>query len=95
MADSTTDGIQQRSIAKIEGDFAVFRVGMHIHHLWKVHKWVPVFRNMTKIINELEAEDSGLLGWEGKLGVWNHEIIQYWRSAEALEKYAVDPDGEH
>ena len=50
---------------------------------------------MTKIINELEAEDSGLLGWEGKLGIWDHEIIQYWRSAEALEKYAVDPDGEH
>lgn len=86
---------QERAVAEIEGDFVVFRIGIRVHKLWKLHKWVPIFSQMTDMVNELEESDSGLLGVDGKLGIRNHEMIQYWRSVEEIEQYALNPDAEH
>ena len=61
------DIISERVTADIEGEFVVFRIGMRINKLWKVHKWAPVFVAMPRMLRELEADpDSGLLG--GMLG---------------------------
>jgi hypothetical protein len=82
----------ERMAAEIEGDFVVFLIGMRINKPWKVHKWLPVFLAMPRMLKELEANpDSGLIGYS-QAGLI---AIQYWRSFEQLEAYARSTDGQH
>ncbi|WP_123538826.1 DUF4188 domain-containing protein [Halosimplex salinum] len=91
-----TDLDTGRVTAELDGDFVVFRIGMRINALWKVHKWLPVLRAMTKMLDELETNpESGLLGYDTKLGIRNHEVVQYWRSFEQLRGYALDSTAHH
>ena len=84
--------VPKRVTAQIEGDFVVFLIGMRINRPWKVHKWLPMFRGMPKMIRELEKRpESGFLGHIMGLGV----IVQYWRSFDQLEAYARDQDELH
>ncbi|MGZ7040940.1 MAG: DUF4188 domain-containing protein, partial [Thermoanaerobaculia bacterium] len=73
----------------------VFLIGMRINRLWKFHKWMPVAFAMTGMLKELTAHpELGFLGGESWFG--NPTIfVQYWRSFEALEKFAKDPNLEH
>ena len=81
-----------RVAARIDGDFVVFLIGMRINKPWKLHKWLPVFVAMPRMLRELEARpDSGFLGHIMGLRV----IVQYWRSFEHLEAYARDPNQSH
>lgn len=81
-----------RMTAAIEGDFVVFLIGMRINKPWKVHKWLPVFLAMPKMLKELDASpDSGCLGYTFSPKV----IVQYWRSFEHLEAYARSQDQLH
>ena len=90
------DIIYERVTADIGGEFVVFRIGMRINKLWKVHKWAPVFVAMPRMLRELEEDpDSGLLGYQRNLGIRNHILFMYWRSFEDLHEYARDPDQEH
>src|SRR5690349_2430336 len=84
--------IPARMTADIEGDFVVFIIGMRVNKLWKLHKWVPVFLAMPRMLKELERQpDSGFLGSiSGGL-----LIVQYWRSFEQLEAYARSHDHLH
>jgi len=78
--------------AEIEGDFVVFLIGMRINKPWKIHKWLPVFLAMPRMLKELEAHpESGFLGHISSLGVF----VQYWRSFEHLESYARNEDRQH
>ena len=84
--------IDQRMAAEMEGEFVVFLIGMRINKPWKIHKWLPVFRAMPRMLKELEKQpESGFLGHSG-LG---RVIVQYWRSFEHLEAYARNKDREH
>ncbi len=84
--------ISKRVTAQIEGDFVVFLIGVRINKPWKVHKWLPVFRAMPRMIRELEeSPESGFLGHIMSLRV----IVQYWRSFDALEAYARNADQLH
>jgi hypothetical protein len=82
----------KRVTARIDGDFVVFLIGMRINKPWKIHKWLPVFLAMPRMIRELEARpDSGFLGHVMAPRV----IVQYWRSFEHLEAYARDANQSH
>ena len=82
----------ERMAAEIEGDFVVFLIGMRINKRWKIHKWLPVFLAMPRMLKELEANPgSGLIGYS-QAGL---TVIQYWRSFEQLEAYARSTDGQH
>ena len=60
---------------KIEGEFVVFLIGMRINKLWKLHKWLPVFLAMPRMLKELEAHpESGFLGHSSAGFV----VVQYW-----------------
>jgi hypothetical protein len=84
--------IPHRMAAEIEGDFVVFLIGMRINKPWKLHKWLPVFLAMPRMLKELKARpESGFLGATFGPKV----IVQYWRSFEHLEAYARSKDGEH
>src|SRR5690349_10723595 len=84
--------IDARMAAVMEGEFVVFLIGMRINKPWKLHKWLPVFLGMPKMLKELKARpDSGFLGAIAGPKV----IVQYWRSFEHLEAYARSRDSEH
>jgi Monooxygenase af470-like len=57
--------IPSRMTAEVEGDFVVFLIGMRINKPWKVHKWLPVFLAIPRMLKELAAAP----------GIW-HEIYQ-------------------
>ena len=82
----------QRMSAEMDGDFVVFLIGMRINKPWKVHKWLPVFLVMLRMIRELHAHpELGFLGHTLALGF----VVQYWRSFEHLEAYARNKDHLH
>ncbi|HEV8255897.1 MAG TPA: DUF4188 domain-containing protein [Casimicrobiaceae bacterium] len=85
----------ERMTARIDGEIVVFLIGMRINRFWKVHKWLPVARAMPRMIAELAAApEHGFLGAEQWLG--NPTImLQYWRSFEALERYAKNRSAQH
>ena len=85
----------ERVTAEIDDEVVVFLIGMRVNQLWKVHRWWPVMRAMGRMLRELDADpEAGLLsveGWFGRTSI----LVQYWRSFEALEAYAVDKAREH
>jgi hypothetical protein len=84
--------IGSRMSAEMEGEFVVFLIGIRINKPWKVHKWLPVFLAMPKMLKELQGQpESGFLGHNG-LG---RVIVQYWRSFEQLEAHARAKDKKH
>ena len=44
--------IDKRMTAEVDGEFVVFLIGMRINKPWKVHKWLPVFLAMPKMLKE-------------------------------------------
>jgi hypothetical protein len=83
---------KERMTVELDGEFVVFLIGMRINKPWKIHKWLPVFLAMPKMIKELQGRpDSGFLGHSMGLPV----IVQYWRSFDQLEAYARSRDSIH
>jgi hypothetical protein len=60
----------------------VFLIGMRIRKPWAVHKWLPVFRAMGRMLRELTPAD-GLLSFE-RAFIGGPAVVQYWRSQEQL-----------
>lgn len=84
--------IPKRVTAELEGDFVVLLIGIRINKPWKVHKWLPAFLAMPRMLKELQDRPaSGFLGHIMSTKV----IVQYWRSFEQLEAYTRDPEGQH
>ena len=85
----------RRMTARLQDEFVVFLIGFRINRLLRVDKWLPVFRAMRPMIDELTADpESGFLSAE--LG-WGNPLImvQYWRSLDHLVRYATDRDRAH
>ena len=88
---------KQRLTAEIEGDFVVFLIGMRVNRPWKLHKWLPVFMAMPRMLAELSKKpEVGLLGYRQYLGnPMSPMVLQYWRSEAQLEAYARQKDAAH
>ncbi|HEX5018373.1 MAG TPA: DUF4188 domain-containing protein [Actinomycetes bacterium] len=85
-----------RWTAEVEGDFVVFLIGALDHDPEVSTEASELLYAMSEMLDELEADPSkGLLGYtrhgEPGAGV----IVQYWRSFDALENYARNPDARH
>lgn len=84
-----------RMTARMDGEFAVFMIGMRLNNPLLVHKWVPIFRAMGRMLGELYSHP--------EMGLMSHEtwfsrtliMVQYWRSMDALLAYAKARDAEH
>jgi len=85
----------ERMTVNMEGEFVVFLIGMRINNLWKIHKWLPVFMSMPKMLNELYSNpEMGFVSqeaWFGRTTI----MVQYWKSFEHLEKYARNKESTH
>jgi hypothetical protein len=83
--------VNGRMTADIEGDFVVFMIGMRVNKPWKLHKWLPVGKAMTPMLKILKMrEELGLLGMHMWVGPTGSLLVQYWRSAEHLDRFASD-----
>ncbi|THV41726.1 DUF4188 domain-containing protein [Glycomyces buryatensis] len=83
-------------VVDYEGDLVVFTVGMRINRLWKLNKWWPVFTAMPRMLRELEADpELGLLDSRTMIGGRVIMVMQYWRSADHLERFAHSQDHVH
>ncbi len=79
-----------------EGPLVVFLIGMRVNRWWRPDVWLPSFRAMTPMMDELYADpSSGFLGGRTVVGAWGPTVIQYWSSAEQLYAYASDTDARH
>lgn len=89
--------IRDRMAANDSDSVVVFIIGMRINRLFPIRPWFEVARSMPKMLAQLSASPSlGLLHAEGaRIGIRTFLFIQYWRSFDALETYARDPDQAH
>ena len=88
--------VNGRMTADLEGDFVVFLIGMRVNKPWKLHKWIPVARAMAPMLRILRSrEELGMLGMHGWIGPTGPLLIQYWRSAEHLDRFASDTSLPH
>jgi hypothetical protein len=87
--------IPKRMAGRIEGEFAVFLIGMRVNRWWKPHRWLPVALAMPRMIRELmQHPEMGFLGaepWFGRTTM----MLQYWRSVDHLMEYAKSRTSEH
>jgi hypothetical protein len=87
--------LKERMTARLEGEFAVFLIGLRINHPWAIHKWLPVTAAMPRMLKELYSKP--------ELGLLSHEmwfsrtiiLVQYWRSLDALLDYSKARDSAH
>ncbi|UXI69475.1 DUF4188 domain-containing protein [Tahibacter amnicola] len=89
--------IKERVTVDEKEEFVVLLIGMRINKWWKVHKWLPVawsMRTMVKQLGKLTG-DSGYLGGEYRTAGNPIVFVQYWRSYDALEKYASNASLHH
>ena len=86
---------KQRLTANLDGDFVVFLIGLRVNQPLKIHKWLPVFMAMPKMLTELYRQPTlGFLhaeSWFGRTTI----MVQYWRSMDQLLAYAKMRDATH
>jgi hypothetical protein len=91
-----TDIYPGRYTAVTEDPFVVFLIGMRINKLRAVHKWLPVARAMSPMMQTLfENPAKGFLGGYGFSSGRTTLSLQYWRSFEDLEAFARNPSDPH
>lgn len=84
-----------RWTAQIDGDFVVFLIGAELRDPEQAGHAGELLISMIDMLAELEQDPSkGLLGYQ-VFGAIGGVIVQYWRSFEALEAYAKNPDAKH
>lgn len=84
-----------RFTAHLDGDFVVFLIGMRLNQPWKVHRWLPIFIAMPRMLRWLDRHpDRGLLQWHLAY-VNGPAVVQYWRSFADLERFARAQDDPH
>lgn len=87
-----TKTIDHKMAAELDGGFALLLIGMRVNKPWKVHKWLPVFLGMPKMLKELQRHpESGFLGYSNA----GSTIVQYWRSVEDVQAFARSRDMSH
>lgn len=88
--------VPERMTGTVDGEFAVFLIGMRLNKPWKIHRWVPAFVAMPRMLAELSRRpELGLLGYRLTIGADGPTVIQYWRSSDQLIAYARSTDDAH
>jgi len=90
------DVITGRQTATVDDDLVVFIIGMRFNRLSRPRTWLPAFRAMPRMLQELASRpELGLLEYRS---YWSGRVlmsVQYWQSFEHLAAYARATDQEH
>jgi hypothetical protein len=85
-----------RHTADVNGGVTVLLIGMRINNPLAFHRWIPVTRAMFSMLNDLKRNPAkGLRGVHMFTTGRTFVFVQYWESAEALQRYARDPGDLH
>ncbi|MFN8441961.1 MAG: DUF4188 domain-containing protein [Caldilineaceae bacterium] len=85
-----------RYTAVTDQSFVLFLIGMRINRLWQVNQWWSVAKEMPPMMQALyQHPEKGFLGGYTALSWPTLVQVQYWRSFEALEHFARNPDDPH
>lgn len=85
-----------RYAAHIDHPVVLFLIGMRFNKLRAVHKWLPVFLAMPRMLAELQKRpEAGLLCHRTYISGRVVLVQQYWESFEKLVAYAQDQTAEH
>ena len=85
----------ERLTAVSDEGYVVFLIGMRINNIFAIHRWLPVFMSMGRMLPELfKNPDLGFKSYEMAIGR-TLILVQYWESAEKLMAYAKATDAEH
>ncbi len=85
-----------RFVARADGPFVVFLIGMRINRWWLPHKWLPVAAAMPPMLKTLNQHpEKGFLHGEFMFYPGGVAILQYWRSLDDLENFARQPSDPH
>lgn len=77
-------------------DVVLFLIGMRVNRWRAVQHWLPVFRAMKPMIQEiLSNPDSGCLYSRTYFSGRTVLTVQYWNSTEQLMSYAHDAQAKH
>jgi hypothetical protein len=75
--------------------FVLFLIGMRINNWFAIHRWLPVFLAMPKMLTELHINrELGFRSYEMWFGR-TIILVQYWETPEKLIEYAKAKDSEH
>jgi hypothetical protein len=92
----TAPQIPLRATADAPPGTVVFLIGARINRFRRVRRWWPVFTAMPRMLAELDRQpELGLLWHRLFLSGRTVLVVQYWRSAEHLDRYARARDHEH
>jgi hypothetical protein len=81
--------VRGRYTAQVEEPFVVFVIGLRIHNLFAIHRWLPIVFQMQAMLNELyRNKELGFLDMKSFLSWRGVTLLQYWKSFEHLEQYA-------
>lgn len=97
--------LAERMTHEHDDSVAVFLIGMRFTKLHRVDQWLPVLLAMPRMLTELfrnkalaasgEAEDLGFLGARTLLDGVGVMVLQYWRSADDIYRYASASEHVH
>ena len=85
----------ERMTARSDESYVLFLIGMRVNNPFAIHRWLPVFIAMPKMLRELHMNrDLGFKSFESWFGRTSI-MVQYWESPEKLIAYAKSADSEH
>jgi hypothetical protein len=88
-----------RYAAHTDDPFVVFLIGISINRRFAIRRWLPHLRAMFPMVRELSSQqDKGMIGSRFFISprpILTFIVVQYWRSFEALEKFARNTDDLH
>ena len=76
--------VSGRMTANLDGGFVVLLIGMRMNKPWKIHKWLPVFTAMPRLLRTLSEEDLGMLGYHVALRPTGPAVIDVLASTWSL-----------
>ena len=86
--------INERLTAGSEEGYVLFLIGMRMNNLLAIHRWLPVFMAMGRMLPELfKNPELGFKSYEMWMGR-TLILVQYWESSEKLMAYAKASDAE-
>ncbi|MFZ5869635.1 MAG: DUF4188 domain-containing protein [Actinomycetota bacterium] len=75
---------------------AVFLIGLRINRWYRPDAWAPALAAMGPMLAELYADpDSGFLRHRTTLAAGGPLLVQYWRSAHDVQRYAREAGRRH
>ena len=85
-----------RRTLNTEEALAVFLIGLRVNRWHRPDAWVPALAAMGPMLAELYADPaSGFRGHRTTLTAGGPLLVQYWRSAEDVQRYARAGDHRH